>query len=170
MNRAVTAKRIEEVLDYIRSRSRPAAIRTGFIVGFPGESDDDFEALCRFVSRYRFERMGAFAYSAEEGTPAADLPGAIPAEITQRRLDRLMMLQQEIAFARNTAEVGRRMDVLVDAVDREQGTALARTRFDAPEIDQTVRIDGGDFEPGRFATVLITGADGYDLTAGKEGV
>jgi ribosomal protein S12 methylthiotransferase len=169
MNRAVTTGQIEEVLGYIRSRSREAAIRTGFIVGFPGESEDDFEELCRFVTRHRFERMGAFAYSAEDGTPAAGLIGEVSEEVKQQRLDRLMVLQQEMAFANNESAVGRRLDVLIDAVDREQGLTLARSRFDAPEIDQTVRLEGTEFERGQFAAVVITGTDGYDLTAGKGG-
>jgi len=169
MNRAVSAGTIEEILEYIRSRSRAAAVRTGVIVGFPGETEEDFEALYRFVARHRFERMGVFAYSAEEGTPAVGLAGAVAEDVKQQRLDRLMMLQQEIAFAANEAAVGRRMEVLVEAIDHRRGAALARSRFDAPEIDQAVILGGTNWEPGQFSDVMITGTDGYDLTAGKEG-
>ncbi|MDD4052893.1 MAG: MiaB/RimO family radical SAM methylthiotransferase, partial [candidate division Zixibacteria bacterium] len=167
MNRTAPSGQIEEILDYIRSRPKRTAVRTALIVGFPGETEADFEALCRFVEQYRFERLGAFAYSAEEGTLAADMDGAVSEKVKQERLDRLMLLQQDIAFENNCADIGRRLEVLVDGVDLDGGFSLARSRFDAPEIDQNVRLDFADVERGQFVNVAVTGSDGYDLTAGK---
>lgn len=167
MGRKVTRGQVESILDAIRSASARAAIRTNFIVGFPGETDDQFEELCRFVKARQFDRMGAFEYSEEEGTPAAAMPGRIDDETRQWRYHRLMEIQQEIAFARNAAETGASFEVLVDAIDYEGGISVGRTRFDAPEIDQTVRLSFTDAAPGDIITVTITGHEGYDLLGGR---
>lgn len=163
MRRRVGRQRIEEVLDYIRNREAKTAIRTTFIAGFPGEDTEAFEKLYCFVEKWRFERMGSFAYSQEEGTPAATLRQQVGEMTKQRRLDKLMVLQQSIAFENNLAAIGSRMEVLVDTVDADGGIAIGRSRFDAPEIDQTVRFSSTDVKPGDFVTVTIDGVDGYDL-------
>jgi ribosomal protein S12 methylthiotransferase len=170
MGRRVTRRRIEELLAAIRAGKEPSAVRTNFIVGFPGETDAHFEELCRFVEQERFERLGGFEYSAEEGTPAASRPDQVPEETRQWRYHRLMDIQQKIAFERNRTEIDRRYDVIVDAIDSTTGDAICRTRFDAPEIDQTVRVKAGGMAPSDFATVRITGCDDYDLLGEREAV
>ena len=163
MGRKVTSDQIERVIDLIRARQERAAIRTTVMVGFPGETEAQFEDLCRFIEKRRFDRLGAFTYSAEDETPAAALPGRIDDETKEWRQHRLMEIQQEIAFENNRAEKGRQLEVIVDGADGNGRTAVGRTRFDAPEIDQTVRFDSADVNPGDLITVTITGCDGYDL-------
>ncbi len=163
MGRRVNRRRIEETVEMIRNAGSRSAIRTNFIVGFPGETEDRFEELYRFVEKTRFDRLGAFEYSAEEGTAAADLGDRVDEETRGWRYHRLMERQQQIAFERNREEVGRTYDILVDAVDGDTGEPQGRTRFDAPEIDQTVRLGAGSAKPGEIIPVVITGADGYDL-------
>lgn len=170
MGRRVTRRRIEELLATIRDGKEPSAVRTNFIVGFPGETDAQFEELCGFVEKQRFERLGGFEYSAEEGTPAAVRPNQVPDSTKQWRYHRLMEIQQQVAFERNRSEIDRRYDVIVDAIDSETGEAICRTRFDAPEIDQTVRVKTGGLRPGDIATVRITGCDDYDLLGKPEAV
>ncbi len=169
MGRRVGRRRIEELLTAIRSGNAAVAVRTNFIVGFPGESDGQFEELCRFVEDQRFERLGGFAYSAEEGTPAAGRADQVADETKEWRYHRLMEIQQKIVFERNHSEIDRRYDVIVDAIDKETGEAICRTRFDAPEIDQTVRVSGG-MKPGDVTTVRITGCVDYDLLGEREAV
>lgn len=163
MNRRVERQRIEKLLDYIKSSQSDSAVRTTFIAGFPGETDSEFEELYKFVEERRFDRMGVFEYSLEEGTAAATLPGQIEDHVRRERHERLMLLQQDIAFERNEAEAGRFVEVLVDKVDNENKTAVGRTRFDAPEIDQVVRLDFSDITPGEFVNIAVDGFDGYDL-------
>ena len=163
MGRGIGRRRIEELLERIRSAKARAAIRTNFIVGFPGETEEQFERLCGFMERQRFDRLGAFVYSAEEGTPAASFSGQVDEDVKESRYARLMELQQQIAFENNDNEVGRRMEVIVDAVDRGRETAVGRTRFDGPEIDQSIRLGFGDTAPGDIVSVIVTGCDGYDL-------
>ncbi len=170
MGRRVGRRRIEELLTVIRAGNAASAIRTNFIVGFPGESDARFEELCRFVEDQRFERLGAFAYSAEDGTPAAGRTDQVPDETKEWRYHRLMEIQQKIVFERNRSEIDRRYDVIVDAIDTETGEAVCRTRFDAPEIDQTVRVKTGGLTPGEIKTVRITGCADYDLLGEWEAV
>jgi ribosomal protein S12 methylthiotransferase len=163
MNRQVGRQRIEKLLDYVESRKSDSAVRTAFIAGFPGETDSEFEELYEFVEERRFDRMGVFEYSLEDGTPAAALPGQIEDHVRRERHERLMLLQQDIAFERNEAEVGRPVEVLVDKVDNGNKMAVGRTQFDAPEIDQVVRLGSSDFGIGEFVNVAIDGFDGYDL-------
>lgn len=170
MGRRVERRRIEKLLTAIRSGKASVAVRTNFIIGFPGESDGQFEELCRFVEDQRFERLGAFAYSAEEGTPAAGRPRQVADETKEWRYHRLMEIQQRIVFERNHSEIDRRYDVIVDTIDNETGEAVCRTRFDAPEIDQTVRVQGGGMRPGDITTVRITGCMDYDLLGEREAV
>ena len=165
MNRRISRDRIEQILDHIRSHRERAAIRTGFIIGFPGETESDFELLCRFVEERRFDRLGAFVYSREEETPAADFADQIDDKLARERYDILMEIQSEIAFENNELQVGKRLEVLVEEIDPASGETFGRTQFDAPEIDQTVRIKGTDHPVGKFVTVEVTAAEGYDLIA-----
>jgi ribosomal protein S12 methylthiotransferase len=166
MQRRVNRAATEELLAKLRQAVPGLTLRTTFIVGFPGETDAEFAELCEFVRQTRFERMGVFPYSLEPGTPAARLDGHLPEEIKAGRRDRLMEVQQEVAFAWNRAQVGRELEVIVDGPDPEvPGHWLARGHADAPEIDGTVRLKGKGLRPGDLARAKVTAADGYDLAA-----
>ena len=162
MRRRVENERVREILDRIRATSDDAVIRTTFIVGFPGETEQQFEELRDFVSDYRFDRMGVFPYSAEEGTPAEQMKGQIPESIKMARMDELMNIQREIAFEKNNSLIGSVRKVIMDAVD-DDNRAIGRTTGDCPEIDQEVFVDADDLQVGDIRDVRITGVDGYDL-------
>ncbi|MEJ2478634.1 MAG: 30S ribosomal protein S12 methylthiotransferase RimO [Acidihalobacter sp.] len=157
----------EKVLDRIHGWRRQCpelTLRSTFIVGFPGETEEDFEILLDFIEEAELDRVGAFAYSPVEGAAANELPGAVPEELKQERLERFMTRQAEISAARLQAKVGRRLQVLVDEVD-EDG-AVARSAADAPEIDGLVFVtDAVEAQPGEFLDVEITEADEHDLWA-----
>ncbi len=142
------------------------AVRTTFIVGYPGESAADFAELETFVREYRFDRLGVFVFSPEAGTPAADIAAdLVPAAVAQERRDRLMQAQQEISLARNQALIGSRQRVLLEAVSGKNRLA-GRTAADAPEVDNLVTVTGRrTLLAHGFADVTITGAGPYDLTA-----
>jgi len=139
-------------------------LRSTFIVGFPGETEEEFEELLDFIEEARLDRVGAFAYSPVEGATANALPDHVPPEVQQERLARLMLLQEEISEEKLRAKVGRTMTVLVDEVDEEG--AVARSAADAPEIDGLVYIDDdGALEVGDLVEVTITDSDTHDLWA-----
>ena len=141
-------------------------LRSTFIVGFPGETEEDFQQLMDFVRRTRFERMGAFAYSEEEGTLAAkEYPDDVPDETKRRRLDELMRIQQEISAELNEGKVGKRMKVIIDRMEGDY--YIGRSEHDSPEVDPEVLIAKGNvpLETGGFYQVEITGADDFDLYA-----
>ena len=140
------------------------ALRSTFIVGFPGETARDFEILLEFLREAALDRVGCFTYSPVEGARANALPGAVPEDVKQERWARFMAAQQEISRARLATRVGRALEVLVDRV--EDGIAIARSYADAPEIDGVVHVkEVGDLSPGSRVTVVIERADDYDLFA-----
>ena len=155
--------------DWIRSRiaecrKRGIILRTTMIVGFPGETDEQFQTLLDFVKETRFERLGAFTYSAEEGTAAAKMPNQIDDAVKNERLDQLMMLQQGISMEVNEARVGTECEVLVDGFDEEQGRFYGRSLLEAPESDGCIWLETDrELTPGEYVQVRITGADAYDL-------
>jgi ribosomal protein S12 methylthiotransferase len=166
MQRRVNRAATEELVGKLRGAIPGLALRTTFIVGFPGESDAEFEELLAYVKASRFERAGVFPYSFEPGTPATRLDGHLPEEVKQERRDRLMAAQQEVAFAWSRGQVGREMDVIIDGPDPEvPNHALGRGPADAPEIDGQVRVKGKRLHAGDLVRVKVTGADGYDLAA-----
>lgn len=166
MLRKVTRQETEDLLARLRRAIPRLAMRTTFIVGFPGETDADFQELREFAGHAKFERLGVFPYSLEPGTPAERLPDQVPEVVKSERRDRLMAQQQEIAFAWTSNQVGSETEVIVDANDREvPGQFLARGPADAPEIDCVVRLKGKNLRPGDLVRARITGADGYDLAA-----
>jgi ribosomal protein S12 methylthiotransferase len=166
MQRRVDRFATEELLARLRAEIPNLTLRTTFIVGFPGETPEEFAELGDFIRRQRFERLGVFPYSREPGTPADRLPDHISEEIKSERRDQLMALQQEIAFAHTREKVGTEAEVIVDAPDPEiPGHFLARGTFDAPEIDCVVRLKGKNLRPGDLVRARVTGADGYDLAA-----
>jgi len=166
MQRRVRRADIEELLGKLRSAIPGLVLRTTFIVGFPGETEEEFEELCAFVGGTRFERLGVFPYSFEPGTPATRLDGHLPEEVKQARRDRLMDLQQGQAFSWARDQLERELEVIVDGPDPEvPGHYLARSHADAPEIDCVVRLKGKKLAGGDLVRARVTGADGYDLIA-----
>ncbi|NBO92535.1 MAG: 30S ribosomal protein S12 methylthiotransferase RimO [Planctomycetia bacterium] len=166
MQRRVNREETETLLRKLRAAVPGLALRTTFIVGFPGETQEEFDELCAFVRETRFERLGVFPYSREPGTPADRLPDHLPDEIKAQRVAHVMELQQPIAFAHASSMIGREMDAIADSPDPEiPGQVLGRTTADAPEIDCAVRIKGKGLKPGDLIRVRVTGSDGYDLVA-----
>jgi ribosomal protein S12 methylthiotransferase len=164
MKRPAHAENTLERIQAWRRICPDIAIRSTFIVGFPGETDADFELLLAWLREARLDRVGCFKYSPVDGAVANALPDPVPEELKQERHDRFMELAAAISAERLAEKVGRSMCVLVDAVGDEG--AIARSPYDAPEIDGVVRIlDAGTLSPGDWADVEITGADAYDLTA-----
>lgn len=160
MNRRGAIREAEELLR--RAREMGFTLRTTFIVGFPGETEADFEELMDFTRRVRFDRMGAFAYSAEEGTPGAAMPDQVPEEIKQQRLDRLMALQAQISRELNEARVGSRCRVLVTGF--EDGLYTGRSAMEAPDSDGVIYFTAErELDAGEFVPVKIVRADTYDL-------
>jgi ribosomal protein S12 methylthiotransferase len=165
MGRRVTAAGVRDLVRRIRERVPDVTLRTTFIVGFPGETDADFEELLDLVRTTRFEHVGAFTYSAEAGTRAAEMPNRIPEEVKTHRFDALMSLAQRIAFEQNRARVGSELAVLVDGPsERFRRRSFARGQGDAPDIDTGVHVRG-NLAPGSFVTVRITAWQDYDLLA-----
>ena len=153
--------------EWIKSRisackERGLTTRTTMIVGFPGETEEAFHELLQFVKEARFDRLGAFTYSPEEGTPGAAMPDQIAEEVKQRRLDELMTLQQGISLEENTARVGEICEVLCEGA--EEGMYVGRSIREAPESDGVIRFTAArEVAPGEYLNVKITGADAYDL-------
>lgn len=165
MRRHITCAETEELLARIRREVPGIHLRTTFMVGFPGETEEDFQELLKFTREQKFERMGAFAYSEEEGTWAArNYPDDIPAGVKQDRLDRLMALQEEISLEHQEAKVGTEMKVIADRLEGDYW--VTRSEFDSPEVDPEILIpaDAG-LETGKFYQVIITSASPYELYA-----
>jgi ribosomal protein S12 methylthiotransferase len=173
MSRRVTRTETEELLGRLRSRIKGLTLRTTFITGFPGETDEDFQELYDFVSKHRFERMGVFTYSLEPDTPAAKLPDHVSEEVMQSRQEQLMQLQQEIAFEHNERQIGRTMDVILDQpVPGEKNVWVGRSAADAPDVDGLVFVTGDKqkLKAGDIVPVEIVATQEYDLVgvaAGK---
>ncbi len=161
MRRERDGKAIRGLVSRLRERIPGVALRTSFIVGFPGESEQDFAELLEFIESTRFERLGVFSYSREEGTAAAELPGQVAEPIKRRRHRQLMRAQAAVAKQWNAEQVGRLLDVLVCG-DDEQGRFCGRLATQAPEIDGTVQLSGAA-PVGTIVPVRITGATTYDL-------
>ena len=154
------------VVERVRKYFPEAALRTSLIVGFPGETDKDFDELCAFVRESRFHHLGVFAYQAEDGTPAADMPDQTPDRVRQWRRDVLMEIQSEISEEIMAEYVGRRESILVDAPHSEwPGLFTGRTWFQAPEVDGTTYVSGPGVAAGALVQADIIEASTYDLTA-----
>jgi ribosomal protein S12 methylthiotransferase len=149
-------------ISYYRQAMPGAVLRTTFIVGYPGETEAEFQGLLDFMETVQFDRVGAFTFSPEPGTPAYDLPNPVPEEVKQERWERLMAFQQPISLARNQQVVGQRLEVLVDGVG--DGLSVARSYRDAPEIDGYVVVEK-ELPVGHMVPVMVTGAMEYDLVA-----
>ncbi len=167
MGRRTSASEVEDTLAGLLDRVPGLVLRTTAIVGFPGETDAEFQVLADFVARVRFHHLGAFAYSPEEGTPAERLRPRVPKRVIQERLDRLMELQAEASAGRNRELLGRELEVLVEGVD-EEGRVAGRTYGQAPEVDgMTILRDYDDevVEIGTFVRARVVEAGEYDLEA-----
>jgi len=164
MRRGKPSRFLRELLARIRAGVPGIALRTALIVGLPGETPDDFEELLDFVREQRFERLGVFEYSREEGTPAAGMAGQVPARTKRARWERVMALQREIAREHQRAAIGRRVEVLVEGRSEETEHLLAgRNSQQAPEIDGLTYVNEGTAFPGEIVTVEVTDAHDYDL-------
>ncbi|KAA6335670.1 Ribosomal protein S12 methylthiotransferase RimO [termite gut metagenome] len=166
MQRYITKKETVHLIEQFRKEVPGIHLRTTFMVGYPGETDEDFEELKKFVRRIRFDRMGAFAYSEEEGTYAANHhKDSIPQEVKQKRLDELMKIQQTISSELNAAKVGKQMKVIIDR--KEGDYYIGRTEFDSPEVDPEVLIKclNTSLIIGNFYPVEIIDSDDFDLFA-----
>ena len=164
MRRHVSKSETYDLIEKFRKEVPGIHLRTTLMVGFPGETEEDFEELKEFVQKARFDRMGAFAYSEEEGTYAAEAyEDSIPQEVKQARLDELMALQQEISADLSHNKIGQEFKVIIDRKEGEY--YIGRTQFDSPEVDPEVLIkaDGKRLFSGRFYQVRITNADDFDL-------
>jgi ribosomal protein S12 methylthiotransferase len=164
MNRKMTREEIQEALDLIRKEIPDAVIRTQFIVGFPGETDEQFEELLQFVEEQKFDRVGCFMYSPEENTPGGKMEDQIPQNIKKKRHDKLMKLQQKISKKAHQAFIGKEIEVLVEGLSEETDLLLqGRSSQQAPDIDGVVYINSGTANVGDMVKVRITDSMEYDL-------
>ena len=164
MNRRGSRAELEDVIRRLRAAIPGLTLRTTLIAGFPGETEEEYAELCDFVCTVRFDRLGCFAYSPEENTPAAAMDGQLAEEVRQRRADHIMEIQAEISAAAMAAKVGQTLPCLCDGVDEETGMYLLRSMGDCPEIDGNVLTPADTpLVPGEFYRVTITDSDTYDL-------
>ena len=169
MNRHTTGSRIREIIDEIRSRIPGIALRTTLMTGFPGETEEMHRELLSFIKEYRFERLGVFIFSPQEGTPAFEMDEQVDSETSERRFEELMEAQQEISLEYGNSRIGQVEEVLAEGVIPEDGICVGRTYRDAPEIDGLVFVEGlGDASTGDMFKVRITAASEYDVTGVKE--
>jgi ribosomal protein S12 methylthiotransferase len=162
MKRNISSEETKNLVREIRDKIPDIAFRTTFIVGYPGETDEQFQELKDFVEEMRFDRMGCFIYSPEEGTSAFELEDDVSEEVKQERLDEILEIQQNISLEINQTKIGKEFEVVVDR--REQDFWIARTQFDSPEVDNEVLIsDKFKLEQGEFYRVKIVDAVEFDL-------
>ncbi|MBR6775970.1 MAG: 30S ribosomal protein S12 methylthiotransferase RimO [Bacteroidales bacterium] len=163
MRRGVDKEQTINFVRNARNRVPGIAFRTTFIVGFPGETEEQFEELCDFVKEMKFERAGVFAYSAEEGTPAYEMEDDVPEEVKQERVDIIMAIQQNISLETNERRVGSTEKVLIDRIEGDY--YIGRTQYDSPEVDDEILISTEDAElnAGDFVNVRLTKADYFDI-------
>lgn len=154
---------VERIIEKLRTKIPDICLRTTFIVGFPGETEEQFEYLANFIEKYQFERLGVFEYSQVEGTPSALYKDQISDDVKEKRRNAIMEMQQEISTKKNNELVGKVMDVLLEEIE-EDGSATGRTYMDAPEIDGLVHLDSScGYLPGEIIPVKITSVTAYDL-------
>ncbi len=158
------------MIERLRAAMPDIALRTTFIVGFPGETEAQFQQLLDFLQEAQLDRVGAFLYSRERGTPAAEMPDQVPFRVKRERYDRLMRAQQPISLARNRAWVGKAITVLIEGYTEEGRYAIGRTHRDAPDVDGLVYVRDCTAPPGEFVAVQIERADVYDLFGTLSGI
>ena len=164
MGRRTNKEELMERIGKLRQEIPDIAIRTTLISGFPGETESDHEELMDFVNEMEFERLGVFAYSAEEDTPAFSYPDQVPEEVKEERRDQIMELQQDIAFEHCENIVGRVLTVLIEGKVVDEPAYVGRTYMDAPNVDGLIFVNGDvELMSGDFVRVKVTGAAEYDL-------
>lgn len=164
MGRRTNQEQLRSMIETLRREIPDIALRTTMIAGFPGETEEDHEEVMAFVDEMEFERLGVFAYSAEEDTPAASFPDQIPQELKEERRDAIMELQQEIAFEKSSDMVGSVLDVMIEGKVADEAAYVGRTYMDAPGVDGYIFVNTGEmFMSGDFVKVLVTGSAEYDL-------
>ncbi len=164
MGRRTSQAQLRAVIEKLRARIPDICLRTTLISGFPGESQEDFEECYRFVNDLEFDRLGVFAYSREEDTPAAAMSGQIPEDVKAFRRDELMTLQQEISLEKSQEFIGKILDVIIEGRAADEDIYVARTYRDAPDVDGYLFLHtGANLMSGDFAKVLVTDANEYDL-------
>ncbi|MBP9854115.1 MAG: 30S ribosomal protein S12 methylthiotransferase RimO [Candidatus Omnitrophica bacterium] len=166
MNRNITRQGTLDLMNKFRTKIPSGSLRTTFILGLPGETDEDFADLVNFVSNTKFEKMGTFLYSKEEGTSAAGMPDQVPDTIKKKRLDQLMKIQKDISQEIQDNYIGRTLKVLIDEKqENEENTYIGRSEYDAPDVDGVVFVRSEKpLKAGEFVQVKITDAFAYDLT------
>jgi len=170
MQRRVNRAETETLLGKLRAKIPNLVMRTTFITGFPGETDEQFAELVEFTRQQRFERMGVFTYSYEPDTPAAKLPDHVPEDVKEARREELMAVQQEVAFEWNQAQIGRQLDVLLDSkVSGEKNTFVGRSYADAPDVDGLVFVTGHGLKVGQIVPCEIVTSSDYDLVGAPIG-
>ena len=164
MGRRTDEAELKNIIGKLRERIPDIALRTTLISGFPGETQEDFEELYRFVNEMEFDRLGVFTYSKEEDTPAALMPGQIDESVKEQRRDELMELQQAIAFEKAEGMVGRVLDVMIEGKVADEDTYVARTYRDAPGVDGYLFLNTtANLMTGDFVRVQVTDSNEYDL-------
>jgi ribosomal protein S12 methylthiotransferase len=169
MKRQETEAGVREMITQLRKRIPGVALRTTFITGFPGETDEHFQHLLDFVNEIGFDHLGVFAYSDEPGTTAFDYDGKVDPAVAEARRDRLMAAQRDIVLRKNKERVGETHPALVEGLDSDDGfLMLGRLPFQGPDVDGQVILEQCHAEPGDLVPVRITGALDYDLVATPE--
>ena len=164
MGRRTSQAELRERIGRLREAIPDIALRTTLISGFPGETEEDHQELMRFVDEMEFERLGVFAYSAEEDTPAASYPDQVPEEVKEERKNEIMELQQEIAFDHAEAMKGRVLEVMIEGKVADENAFVGRTYMDAPNVDGLIFVNADvPLMSGDFCRVRVTGALDYDL-------
>lgn len=164
MNRKVTRKKVEQLIFKLRDKIPDLTLRTSFIVGFPGEKKKQFEELLDFVEETKFDKLGAFPYSREEGTKAYVFKEQFSSQLKQKRLDQLMLTQQRIVFEKNRTKIGRVFNVLIDNESEEKpGFLVSRSQAEAPEVDGVILVKGRKVKSGDCVNAKITSVCDYDL-------
>ena len=163
MNRKTRREELKEKIALLRREIPDICLRTTLITGFPGETEEDFQDVLSFITEERFDRLGVFPYSQEEGTPAASMENQIPESVKNKRLSRIMELQQEIAFQKAEEQRGRILKALITGYDEEEGRVILRSYMDSPEIDSFIFVKGPERVVGDFVQVKVVDTEGYDL-------
>ncbi|MBL9094052.1 MAG: 30S ribosomal protein S12 methylthiotransferase RimO, partial [Planctomycetaceae bacterium] len=170
MQRRVNRAHTEELLDKLRGAMPNLVMRSTFITGFPGETEEHVDEMVQFVQKHRFQHVGVFTYSYEGDTPSAKLPDHIDDTVKEARRERVMAAQQEVAWAYNESLIGKTLDVLLDMpVEGERDVWIGRTYADAPDVDGVVYVTGKKLKAGQFVKTEIVAARGYDLIGAAAG-
>ncbi len=164
MRRPGRQRDARELINKIRRSIPDVSVRTSLIVGFPGETEEDFQKLCEFVKDVKFDRLGVFVYSQEEDTPASRLPDQVPDDVKEFRANTIMEIQRQVSDELSGRHVGKEMEVLVERYDGRNDVYIGRSQYDAPEIDGEVFVSGGKANIGEFQKVRITHSFEYDLS------